>query len=211
MMTHPDTPTRLYLVRHGSTLWNETRRYQGWADPPLSPRGKREAQQAALQLARVPLQAVYSSDLQRASATARYIVSARTDSTPSVQTSSQLREIRMGLWEGLTYAQIERRWASLVQAWYDDPYVVSPPGGETFSAFRMRVVAFLHRVIAIHRGGAVALVTHGGVIRLMRATIKAVPFQRMWSESVAPGGIRVMMIDTPAALRLNEKPNLQTD
>lgn len=206
-----DRPIRLYLVRHGSTLYNEEGRYQGWSDPPLSRRGEDETVRVAQKLAPVPLQAVYSSDLQRAAATARRIVAAQAEPKPPLQLSSALREINMGLWEGLTYGEIERRWAPLVRAWYDHPERVTPPEGETFAAFRARVVDFLRPVAETQWRDAVVFVAHGGVIRLICALLGDVPFEHMWRVSAAPGEFRVVTVERSEMLRLLEEHDLQTD
>ncbi len=60
----------LYVVRHGMTDWNQSGRIQGYLDPPLNATGRAQARLVALRLADVVAQALYSSDLQRASQTA---------------------------------------------------------------------------------------------------------------------------------------------
>ena len=59
--------TTLLLARHGETEWNRTGRWQGWADPPLNETGRAQARALTEQLRAVPFDAVYSSDLRRAS------------------------------------------------------------------------------------------------------------------------------------------------
>ncbi|MFN3979717.1 MAG: histidine phosphatase family protein, partial [Caldilinea sp.] len=62
--------TRLWLVRHGQTDWNLQGRYQGQTDPPLNATGVQQAELAAQMLCGRKYAALYSSDLQRARATA---------------------------------------------------------------------------------------------------------------------------------------------
>src|SRR6185437_6606991 len=94
--------TTLLLVRHGETDWNAERRYQGHADVPLNDRGVEQARELAEQLAGERIDAIYSSDLSRAHATAE-IVGERLG--VPVVTDPDLREIDVGAVEGLTFEE----------------------------------------------------------------------------------------------------------
>ena len=74
--------TTFLIARHGETEWNREERYQGHADPPLNETGRAQAEQLAEQPAGDSIDAVYSSDLRRASETAE-IVGARSASPSS--------------------------------------------------------------------------------------------------------------------------------
>ncbi|MDP3613233.1 MAG: histidine phosphatase family protein, partial [Rubrivivax sp.] len=63
--------TRVFLLRHGETDWNAVHRLQGHADIPLNALGRWQAEQLGLRLSGEDIVAVYSSDLQRAHATAQ--------------------------------------------------------------------------------------------------------------------------------------------
>src|SRR5512135_1407354 len=65
--------TRIFLVRHGETDWNRTRRFQGRSDLPLNQKGRDQAHALALALKEEPLAAIYSSPLARAMETANVI------------------------------------------------------------------------------------------------------------------------------------------
>src|SRR6476646_1702098 len=69
--------TTLLLARHGESDWNRARRWQGFADRPLTERGKAQAAALAERLERFPLEAVYSSDLERATSTAEAVAEAQ--------------------------------------------------------------------------------------------------------------------------------------
>ena len=98
--------TTILLARHGQTDWNRERRWQGLADPPLNEVGREQARALARSLDGVAIDAVYASDLRRATETAE-IVAARLELP--VQTDPGLREIDVGEWSGLTTAEIEGR------------------------------------------------------------------------------------------------------
>jgi probable phosphoglycerate mutase len=85
--------TTLILVRHGETDWNIAGRYQGQADPPLNAKGRAQAESVAAQLIGTHIDAIYSSDLQRARETAETI---GTKLKRPVQIGKELREINQG-------------------------------------------------------------------------------------------------------------------
>ena len=155
--------TRIFLVRHGETEWNATRRAQGQADVPLNDAGRRQASGAAAQLDGVELSAVYSSDLSRALDTARPIAEAR---GLSVEIDPAFREIDQGEWEGLVTEEIHRRWPEL---WGPARHWSQRPGGESPEQVQKRALEGLARIVEHHPQGQVAVVSHGGTIRWLAA------------------------------------------
>lgn len=149
---------RLFVLRHAESLWNAERRWQGHADPELSERGRQQALRAAGRLAG-EVEAVVSSDLQRAAETAEIIAKAL-DLGP-VGLDPQLREIDVGEWAGLTTPEIDERWPGALEAWRRGEG--RPPGGEDRSAFRKRIVAAL-RSHASNAAGPLLVVCHGAAI-----------------------------------------------
>src|SRR5918997_4826156 len=97
---------RLLPVRKGESTWNARGRWQGWADPPLSDLGRAQAEAAAP--AAAPVDAVVSSDLQRALVTAELMAAVL--EIDGVHVEADLRERDVGDFTGLTRAQIEERW-----------------------------------------------------------------------------------------------------
>src|SRR3954462_12224242 len=154
---------RLLLVRHGESTWNAARRWQGWADPPLSPLGREQAIEAAARLDGVGTGRVVSSDLRRAIETAELLAPGAT-----VEVAPGLRERNVGDWSGLTRDEIEARWPGMIDAWQHGR-ITRIPGGEENAEFTARVVAALVDVAADvdARGDdrPVLVVAHGGVIR----------------------------------------------
>ncbi len=164
-------PTRLFAVRHGRTAWNAELRIQGHRDEPLDALGRWQAEQLAQALAGEPLAAVYSSDLQRAAATAEPL--ARQQGL-AVQPDPGLRERSFGEFEGFTHAHIEHRWPVAARRWRERDPGFGPPGGEKLADFYDRSVASVLRLTAGHPGQAVLVVAHGGVLDcLYRAATRA--------------------------------------
>ena len=155
--------TTIFLVRHGATEWNHSKRAQGQADIALNDTGHRQAIATAEELSHVPIEAVYSSDLKRAYATAEPI--ARTHGV-EVRTDPAIREIDQGEWEGLHVDEIRRRWP---EHWGPARHYSQRPGGESPAQVRRRALEGLHKVVAAHPDGAVVVVSHGGTIRWLSA------------------------------------------
>lgn len=154
--------TRLLLVRHGQTLWNYKSRYQGHTDVELSETGRKQAESLAQRLAADPIQAVYASDLQRAYETARILALPH---RLQVHKVPGLREINFGVWEGLTFKEIETRYKELAERWYVSPATVRIPQGETFQELKERAYGAILEMAVKHDPGTVIVVTHGGTIR----------------------------------------------
>src|SRR5215212_9752003 len=98
--------SRVLMVRHGQSTWNALGRWQGQADPPLSPLGHAQARAAVASVGAVDL--VVASDLERARVTAEIMAEGLGVGPAAVD--SRLREIDAGPWSGLTRAEIEAGW-----------------------------------------------------------------------------------------------------
>lgn len=155
---------RIYLVRHGQTAWNAEGRWQGVLDVPLSETGRQQADALAAYLSRRPLRAIYSSDLSRAAQTAEPL-SQRTGLTPRYDT--RLREMDMGVFQGLTHEEHREQFPELVSIMYEDYWGFVFPKGETRAQVRDRALAVWREVMAQEADGHFAFVMHGGPIRLL--------------------------------------------
>jgi broad specificity phosphatase PhoE len=154
--------SRLLLLRHGQSEWNAQGRWQGWADPPLSPLGRRQAVEAGRRLHYEGFTAVAASDLERARRTAE--LAASTLGLPGdVLIEAALREFDVGFWSGLTRAQIETGWPVEFSDWRAGRRDRAP-GGEVRSAFSARLVAGVKRVASTFAGQTVLVISHGGAI-----------------------------------------------
>jgi broad specificity phosphatase PhoE len=143
---------RLLLVRHGESEWNAIGKWQGWADPPLTELGLRQAAVAARAVGAVD--AIVSSDLQRAQATAE-VIAGELGVGPVVPDAA-LRERDAGPWTGLTRREIHDQWPGYLDS------DKRPDGYEGDDALLDRVLPALRTLEAA--GSAVLVVTHGGVI-----------------------------------------------
>ena len=152
---------KLLLVRHGQTDWNIARRFQGQSDTPLNEVGKKQAKALANRLLNQPFDFVYSSDLQRATETAKIIC--KSEWHPDLR----LREVNFGDWEGLTYNEIKEKHPDTLSAWENDIYKNAPPNGETLEGLSARVQSMLGELYAKRQDQTVLVVAHGGVLQTL--------------------------------------------
>ena len=164
-----DSATRLFVLRHGQTAWNAELRIQGQLDIGLDATGRWQAAQLAQALADEPLAAVYSSDLQRALATAQPLAAG---TGAPLHVDAALRERGFGRFEGHTYADIQRLWPEDAERWRRREAQFGPGGGEPLQVFYERAVNAVLALAARHPGEAIAVVAHGGVLDcLYRAAV----------------------------------------
>jgi alpha-ribazole phosphatase len=152
----------LFLIRHGTTQWNAEARIQGHANCPLNEAGRAQSQCVVRALAQHPIQAVYSSDLERAFETARAIAESH---QVIPKTDRRLREASFGEWEGLTITEISNRWPAEAAAWRADSLHHRAPGGETLEAVQLRVGQVISAITNKFPEEAVAIVGHSGSLR----------------------------------------------
>jgi broad specificity phosphatase PhoE len=170
-------PTTTILLRHGDTRLSSEHRFSGMGDHPLSAIGTKQAQAAACRLATgAPIDAVISSPLQRAVATAA-IAAAELGLTASVD--DDLRETNFGAWDGLTLAEIQARWPVAAAAWRRDPQQ-APPGGESFADTAHRVNRACDRLLRDHGGQTVLVVSHVTPIKILLCRALVVPLGTLY-------------------------------
>ena len=171
--------TRIIAIRHGETAWNVDTRIQGHLDIPLNDTGRWQARQLGKALAQEPVTAIYSSDLQRAIATAQAVA----DSTGApLIAEPHLRERSFGTLEGRTFTEVEADQPEVARRWRKrDPHF-APEGGESLTVLRERINATVHRLAAQHAGGLVVMVAHGGVLDVLYrlATGQELQAPRTW-------------------------------
>jgi probable phosphoglycerate mutase len=172
------------LWRHGQTVWNAERRFQGQSDIPLDEVGQAQAERAARLLAALRPDLIVSSDLSRAAQTAAPL--SRLTGL-ELTLDKDLRERSGGCWEGLTDTEIRTRYPVEHASW-------TPPDGEPSAAVAERVAGALLRVAeaVLARGddpprppragsepgfvtGLAVVVSHGAALRLGMSRLLGMP------------------------------------
>ena len=191
--------TRIIAVRHGETAWNVDSRIQGQLDIPLNEKGRWQAHRAARALAaRGPVAAIYSSDLLRARETARSIGDA---TGLIVVTEQSLRERAFGSFEGQTFTELEASWPKETVRWRQRDPDWTPPGGESLTCVRERVLQITDALAERHIGEQIVLVSHGGVLDALYRAATGLDLQAPRTWALVNAGIN-RLLWTPQGLTM---------
>jgi alpha-ribazole phosphatase len=165
-------------IRHGQTAENEAGRFLGHYDAPLAARGKEQAEKMAFALAGESVGRLFASDLGRALETAK-IIAAKIGQTPVPV--KELRELNFGSWDRKRYEELMVTDQHHLEKWYENPFDLSPPGGESLRQLGSRVDNWLRqKLITLERHQTIIVVTHGGPIRWFQSRWIAGDETKFW-------------------------------
>ena len=198
---------RLLLARHGESVWNAERRFQGSTDVALSARGRAQAEALGRGLRGYRVGAAYVSPFSRAVETAELAL--RGSGVP-LTVVEELRELSLGTWEGCTVDEIRAQDGDPYVAWVRAPHDCPPPGGEPLPVVSARVRAALDRIATAHpRGDDVLIVAHGGVISVYACHLLGCSYNDLWRLRVDNASLTV--VRPPRLVSLNETAHLGGD
>lgn len=169
--------TKLLLVRHGETIWNQEQRYQGFMDIPLSEKGRAQAQKLSKRLACEKIDAFYASDLSRAFETAEIIAAPHQKEVTPIP---GLRETNFGIWEGLKFKDIREQYGEIMTKWLEDPLGIRLPNGESLGDVRDRSQKALQEIVERHPDQTVLVAAHGGTIKVTLAEVIGFDIKGYW-------------------------------
>lgn len=170
--------TRLYLIRHGQVQGFEQRRYNGHADVALTDLGVEQYHLLKDRLADSHISACYSSDLTRCKIGAN-IICEQFGIEPVHR--SELRELNIGIWESLTWQEIQSRWPNEWQARLNDLVNYRVPEGENLLDVEARAMPVVREMLERHRGQELLLVGHGGLNRIILLNAIGAPLINMFN------------------------------
>jgi alpha-ribazole phosphatase len=183
---------RFFLARHGETIWNRERKYQGQSDIPLTDEGRIQARSLSERLKDEKIDVIYASDLGRTIETAEIIAEHH---GLEVVPAALMRELNFGIWEGMTYDEIIKKWAKEYNKWQDDPYNEKPPEGETLSELCERVSKFLMKAAQDHPDGRILVVSHAGPIRAILSVLLNLKQDFFWKFKISNTSLTVIEYD----------------
>jgi len=185
------------LVRHGETDHNKNNIMQGHLDVPLNDAGRAQAKHLARFVAgRYRLDHIYSSPLARAFVTAEIVAAKQTCGITAV---AELRELDVGLWQGLTMEEGRMSHPSVWDRLHADTLHTRRPAGESYWDLYQRTTAWLADIVERHPEGCICLATHGGCVRTILAYAMTAP-PELFSFASA------LAVDNTGLTVLNYKP-----
>lgn len=175
--------TKVMLVRHGLTAWNNIGKMQGTSNVHLSPDGLHQARLLAAHCPFFTASAVYSSPLARAETTALILANRF---SLQVQTVPEFRETNFGDWEGKILRDIAKEDPINFEKFFMQPDELKIPGAETFLETQERAMIALKKILAAHKDekdAQIIIVAHGAINRVILSKILEMPLKKMWSLS----------------------------
>jgi probable phosphoglycerate mutase len=182
----------IYLVRHGQTKYNVERRIQGHGDSPLTTLGRDQARLMGLTLGRLidgGDATIFASPLGRTQDTARILAQAAGIETP-ILFDDDLKEVGLGVWEGLTGTQIAHKWPDFPSRDAMDWHFQSPDG-ENYEGLSARLARALDRVRA-HPGAHKVIVSHGVSGRLLRGIHAGLPRHETLAQDIPQDALFIL-------------------
>lgn len=157
-------PAKIFLARHGQSELNLQERVTGQLDPPLSQKGREQAEYLKSVLRWEKLAAIYTSPLSRAVETAK---PAAKNHNLTIETREGLKEINLGVLQGRFRDQRDLEAQRLYEAWEKDKLLHLIPCGETFLDLRKRVIPCLRDILDRENGNTILIVGHRNTNQLI--------------------------------------------
>ncbi len=168
---------RLYLTRHGETIWNREERLQGRSNSNLTDRGREQAKELAVRLQDKPLSILISSPSERALSTAQIVN--QYHHLPVVQDEHFL-EMDLGEWEGQLKTKIDLMDQERARVFWEEPHLYIANSGEDFYQVRERVLPRLKRIMQENPDEEILLVTHAVVLKTIMTYFENRPLEKLW-------------------------------
>lgn len=197
--TAPQSKTLLYLIRHGEPADAHRGRFYGQLDVPLSERGLRQSEATAERLGAVKFDAVYSSDLQRATLLAELIADPL---DLPVRKLEVFRERDFGVLQGMSEEEIRDQRPDVYHEWNANRILYEVEGGENFERLQRRIVPATMEVVESFPGQRVALIGHGGPIRVTLAHILGLPLTKVFQFALDYACVTVIEFTPNAEARI---------
>lgn len=164
--------TKIYLIRHAEAEGNIYRRAHGHYNGLVTDRGRKQIIQLRERFEEIGIDAIYSSDLSRASTTATALSEPR---GLEVNLTEKLREVGMGVWEDTAWGDIEYHDREMSHNFSHDPALWSVDGSENYNNVKARMSDFITETAKHHDGETLAFFSHGFAIRAFMCLLEGIP------------------------------------
>ena len=182
--------TRLFLIRHGNTVDEETKKvYKGKTDIPLSRTGILRMHGAAAFLSAFRLDRIYTSTLSRSIDSGKIIADSQ---GIDIEVAPAFDEVDFGIWEGLSFEDVRERYPEAFRVWLKDPATYPPPQGESFRSAQKRSMGRLKKIISEHGGEQIGIVAHAGLLRIMIFTLLGMRLHKIFRVGQGYGCVNII-------------------
>lgn len=196
--------SKLVLVRHGQSEWNEQNLFTGWKDPDLTAKGRQEAIEAGISLKAKNIQfdIAFTSALKRAQDTCHLLLDHLGQSTLETIRDQALNERDYGDLSGLNKDGAREKWgADQVHVWrrsYDTP----PPGGESLKDTAERVLPYFEAQIwpRLLNGENVLIAAHGNSLRALVKVLDKLTPEEIIAVEISTGEPIIYSLDDTGAV-----------
>jgi len=183
---------KVFLIRPGTTDFDEQRRIKGTLDIPLNQQGIEQVAQTVEELAGQGIDAIYVSPCQCCEQTANAL---RNDRDVKVKQLNALKNLDHGLWHGKRIEEVKQQQPKVYRQWQDNPETVCPPEGESFAHARTRVEKALAKIQKKHKEGVVALVIPEPLTSVVRSVLCENKHLDMWKAECNAGGWELFQLE----------------
>ncbi|WP_343687082.1 2,3-bisphosphoglycerate-dependent phosphoglycerate mutase [Chryseobacterium gleum] len=180
---------KLFLVRHGQSLWNLENRFTGWKDIDITEAGIEEAKKAGLALKGERIDIAFTSALIRAQHTLSIILNEIGNPNIPVIKDKALNERSYGNLEGLNKAETALKYGDEQVHIWRRSYDVVPPGGESLKDTYNRVIPYFESHIRplLKKGENVLIVAHGNSLRALIMYLEHLSPEEILEREIATG------------------------
>ncbi len=204
--------TKVYLVRHGTTAWNQALRYQGQTDNPLDEIGERQGRCLEEYFKDIHVDLGVTSPLQRAAKTMEYCLATQDHEVP-VLVEPGVMEIDFGTIDGWTKEEIGEKYPQYYEMYVldKDRSHARAPGGETMMEVYDRMTKAIMRIVRRHRGETIVVTSHGTAIQTFLNFAEGIPSDRMKRYvmyNVSVSLVEVDKEDRPALVYAGDKHHI---
>jgi phosphoserine phosphatase len=189
---------RIYLIRPGSTDFDQQGRIKGTLDIPMNANGSSQACRIAEELEGEPIEVIYTSPAQSAMQTAETLALSL---KVKYKVLDKLQNLDHGLWHGKLIEEVRQRQPKVYRLWQEQPEAVCPPEGETVASAQERIRSTMKRLLKKHKTGVIAVVVPDPLASILRCCIEHSELGDLWKAECDCG--RWERLDLPSTASLS--------
>lgn len=178
---------KIHLVRHGETIANREKKYLGISHSPFTKQGVEKNKENIEKLSTIKYDAIYTSPSLRCKNIAEEVYKQKKDKLQVIE-DKRLIEMNFGIFENMTWEETKEQYPEEYKKWCENPTSYKLSEGESQEEVEKRVEDFVNE-IKYSRNKEVVVITHGGVIRTIIASVLQLEQEEKWKFKIQPGAI----------------------